>query len=29
MTSEQEDSLWFGTALCFIAALLTIIIFSA
>jgi hypothetical protein len=29
MTSEQEDALWFGTALCFIAALLTMIILSA
>ena len=29
MKSEQEDSLWFGTTLCFIVALLTIIVFSA
>jgi hypothetical protein len=29
MTSGQEDRLWFGTTLCFIAALLTIIISSA
>jgi hypothetical protein len=29
MTSEHEDSLWYGTTLCFIVALLTIIIFSA
>jgi len=28
MTSGQEDSLWFGTTLCFLVALLTIIVFS-
>jgi hypothetical protein len=29
MTSEQKGALWFGATLCFIAALLTIIILSA
>ena len=29
MRSDQEDSLWFGTTLCFIVALVTIIVFSA
>ena len=29
MRSGQEDALWFGTTLCFIVALLTIIVFSA
>jgi len=29
MTPEHEDSLWFGTTLCYLAALLTIILFAA
>jgi hypothetical protein len=29
MKSEHEDSLWFGATLCFLVALLTIIVFSA
>ena len=28
MRSVQEDSLWFGTTLCFIVALVTLIVFS-
>ena len=29
MTPEQEDSLWFGTTLCFLVSLVTIIVFTA
>ena len=29
MTSALKDSLWFGTTLCFIASLVTIILFAA